>query len=185
MEKHQDPKPIKNLEDNSWNITLYHFTILAFSAASGHYLKQTVRVHKHKLLRFQNVRHYILKGDFFDFPGIGYQLARNRVEDIELVFIDALVRTSEGSVIYDSILVDYELSSDGGLNFICLKEAEKRYLKDSFGLSAEDSAADRIKRHGIPEHLFMIKYSEIANLNFSYYKPATHEDDSITAVRVA
>jgi hypothetical protein len=123
---------------------------------------------RYKDLRFQNSWHYILKGEFFDFPRSAYDLEEDTVEAIELVYVDVLIKTDEGTIIYDGILVDYELSKDGGLDNISLKEVQRRYLKDDPG--NENIWPSKSKYYEIPGHILILKYSEIINLNFSYYK---------------
>lgn len=164
----------------------------------GHLSKQIVRLRiwdrRRKVFRFQNSWHYILKGEFFDFPRAAYDLEVDKVEDIEMVFVDALVNTNDGTVIYDGILVDYELSSDGGLETITFKESERRFLKnDSCEQKCEcsqgevvDSAVTGNKKnyYKIPGHLLILKYSEILNLNFTYYKITKDVDNNYDVIQV-
>lgn len=162
----------QNVSENSSLIILYHGSVMVVASFAGYYLKQIIRIkkwdRKFKDLRFQNSWHYLLKGEFFDFPRSSYDLEVDTVEAIELIFVDALVKTEEGTVIYDGILVDYELSKDGGLDYISLKEVQRRLMKDD---SKEENKWDgRSKYYKIPGHILVIKYSEIINLNFSYYK---------------
>ena len=63
-----------------------------------------------KFFRFQNSWHYILKGELFDFPRAEIVLERDTVEDIELVFVDAVLEINGDAYLYDGILVDYELT---------------------------------------------------------------------------
>ncbi|UCS94375.1 hypothetical protein KZP23_04935 [Echinicola marina] len=164
-----NPSSIENIEQHAVKVFFYNFSMLLMAAASGHYFQKLVRVRKwdrkFKQLRFQNSWHYILKGEFFDFPRSAFDLEVDTVERIEIVYVDAVVKIEEGSIIYDGILVDYELSKDGGLETISLKEVHRRYLKDDKTQASFDH-----KYYEIPGHILILKYSEIINLNFSYYK---------------
>lgn len=158
----------ENIQENHFNIFLYNFTMLISSGALGLFSKRLIRFFKLdreiKQFRFKNVWHYILKGEFFDFPRAAFNLENDKLEDIEVVYVDALVDTSKGPIIYDGILVDYELSDEGGLESITLKQVQRRWLHDEGQLETSD------KYYVIPGHILILKYSEILNLNFSYYK---------------
>ncbi|EOZ96164.1 hypothetical protein A33Q_2757 [Indibacter alkaliphilus LW1] len=174
------PSSFQNVSESSAQIIFYHFSIMIAASFAGHYIKQGVRLNKwdrrFKDLRFQNSWHYVLKGEFFDFPRSSYDLELDNVEDIELIFVDALVKTQEGTVIYDGILVDYELSNDGGLEYISFKEVQRRFMKDDF--KEENKWESKSKYYQIPGHILVMKYSEIINLNFSYYKLIYDEKES-------
>lgn len=163
-----NPEVFKNLNDFALPILLYHLSMWIGSALTGKLLKQTVRYfgldRRMSLLRFQNSWHYIFTGEFIEFPTSNKSLTKDRVEDIELIYIDALVQTQEGSVLYEGILVDYELSKEGGLESISLDQVQRRFLRDDRRKSFKAP-----KHYQIPGDLFLLKYSEIKNLNFSYY----------------
>lgn len=52
---------------------------------------------RRKIFRFQNHWHYILKGEFYDFPRANIALKHDTVREIEFVFVDALIETSDCS----------------------------------------------------------------------------------------
>jgi hypothetical protein len=175
----------ENISSNAFNILLYNISIIFAGSILGYFTKKAVRALKldrrQKLFRFQNSWHYILKGEFFEFPRAAFDLETNSVEEIEFVFIDALVSTPEGTIIYDGVLVDYELTNDGGLDFISLKGVQRRFLKDDFkkeGLNVDNY-------YKIPGHILIIKYSEILNLNFSYYKLEFNKNNELIPVLVS
>ncbi len=185
----------ENIQDNFLNIVLYQLSILLVASISGYLIKFLIRKFKldvkYKILRFKNLWHYILKGKFFDFPRAAYDLVNDNVKSIELIYIDALVDINEGSVIYEGILVDYELSNDGGLEHIQLKETYRKFIINNEAethkecdelckklyplckLQAVDSNSINI-----PGHILILPYKSIINLNFSYYKLIKNSDDS-------
>ena len=156
----------KNIEENLGAILWYFLTITLMGGVIGFFCKQIVRYYKIdrkiRLFRYENIWHYIFSGEFFDFKNNGIDLIENQVEDIDFVFIDALVETSEGTMIYDGILDDYELSKFDSLEFIKLSEVQRRYLKN-------DSTKNKDPYYNIPGHIFIIPFVKILNLNFTFY----------------
>ncbi|UOY06520.1 hypothetical protein L0P88_21675 [Muricauda sp. SCSIO 64092] len=163
-----------NIEQNAVKILIYNATMFITAGFTGFLTKQIVRNQKwdrtRKFFRFQNSWHYILKGEFFDFPRADITLERDTVEDIEFVFVDAVIEINNASYIYDGILVDYELSQDGGLDTISLTNAQRRNLKDDAEVSDEGKTKENLSNYyPIDGHILVLKYSEIKNLNFTYY----------------
>lgn len=164
-----------NIQNNSINIVLYNISIFLFSGIFGYLLKKFVRTKKldrnYKFFRFQNSWHYILKGEFFDFPRADISLHKDTVEDIEFVFIDALYDVGGESYIYDGILVDYELNNkDIGLETISITNAQRRKISDDSKLSKKGVKKDNSNKfYPIDGHILVLKYSELKNLNFTYY----------------
>ncbi|MCF6353481.1 MAG: hypothetical protein L3J06_10765 [Cyclobacteriaceae bacterium] len=162
-----------NIQNYSANIFYYNITLLIFSSALGYLSKKIIRIwkwdRKIKLFRFKNSWHYVITGEFFEFPSTSMNLNTNKVEDIELVYCDTLVETSEGAIIYDGILVDYELSKAGGLSSISLTNVERRFI-------SEDK---RKESYSIPGHILIIPNESIINVNFSYYKLEENKDEYI------
>ena len=126
-------------------------------------------------------------------------MMNDKVDEIELIFIDALVELKEGTVIYDGVLVDYELSKDGGLQNISLKGVRRRYLKDDPSRTArpydeiqyDASNEEHLYPKGtvnryydIPGHILIIPYEKIVNLNFSYYKIQELAENEFNVVMV-
>lgn len=171
----QQPSSIsfQNLQDNSTKILFYNLTMFIVAGLSGYWLKKLVRKEKwdrqYKFFRFQNSWHYILKGEFFDFPRAEITLDEDTVEDIELVFVDAIIEINGNSYLYDGILVDYELNGNNGLETISLTNAQRRKLNDDSKISKRGKKKDNSKKYySIDGHIIVLKYSELKNLNFTY-----------------
>jgi len=175
----------RHIQEHATSIVIYNGTMWVAAVLAGYLFRQVVRVRKwdrkYKHFRFQNAWHYILKGEVFDFERATIDLERDTVENIEVVFVDAVVSTSDGSIIYDGILVDYELSPDGGLETISLKEVNRRYLKNDPHL---DQVVNPNRRYHVPGHMLILKYSEVVNLNFTYYRLVKKEDGSYDTIPV-
>lgn len=84
LSENPQPSTFENLQNNSLEILVYHLTIFTFSSLTGYYLKYFIRNNKldrkYKLLRFKNNWHYILSGEFFDFPKSSYDLTKDKPE---------------------------------------------------------------------------------------------------------
>ncbi len=108
-----------------------------------------------KLFRFQNEWHYLFSGEILDFPKIP-----GKGSDIDFTYVDALVETEEGTVIYKGVLQDYILSKDGGVDRIYLTDVKRRFLKDD---------NEQGKEYQLPGKFFIIPFSKILNLHLTYY----------------
>ena len=180
----------QNIQTYAVQILIYQSSMLIVAASSGYILRKIVRFQKwdrrKKIFRFQNHWHYILKGEFYDFPRANVSLKTDTVQDIEFVFVDALIETVNGSYIYDGILVDYELSNNGGLDTITLAETERRKLSDDKQreLEISDELVSHNPYYSIEGHILLLKYCEIKNLNFTYYTLDQNEDGSYVPRKV-
>jgi hypothetical protein len=130
---------------------------------------------KYKLFRFQNEWHYIFSGEILDFPKVPGQ-----ADEVDFSYVDALVRTDEGTVIYSGLLAEYILSKDGGIDRLYLTEVKRRFLKDDIipngGVPENPEAADQDKRYYyLPGQFFIIPYSHVINLHITYYKVTVTE----------
>jgi len=172
----------KNLENNSSQILIYNSSMFAIAGFSGYLLKQIVRSQKwdrrFKFFRFQNSWHYILQGEFFDFPRAEINLYNDNVEDIELVFVDAVIEMAGETYLYDGILVDYNLSQDGGLETISLSNPKRRKLSDDCKITKKGKKKDNSsKYYPITGHILVLKYCELKNLNFKYITLEALDED--------
>lgn len=194
----------ENIQKFDIEIAIYQISILSFAAVSGFLSKYLIRFYKldrrRKLFRFQNSWHYLFTGEFFDFPKAAFDLDKDDVKHIEYVYVDALLEIKEGSFIYEGILVDYELSKDGGLEYIILKETYRRLLsddekskillrnqenvgslsvKEDTEVYSEETIGNTEDFHfPIRGHIVVIPYKDIKNINFAYYKIVEVDKDN-------
>lgn len=142
-------------------LSYFLFTGLT-GALSGFFAKYLIRTYKldrkYKLFRFQNEWHYLFSGEILDFPEI-----QGNARIVEFTFVDALVNTSEGSVIYSGYLSSYVLSSSTGIDRIYLSDARRRYLKNDNKQEVDE------RYYELPGDFFVLFASEIINLHVSYY----------------
>lgn len=116
-------------------------------------------------LRFNNDWHYVLSGRNLNTDDTG------PVQEVKAVYVDVLVETKEGSVLYCGLLDEFYLSEDG-VDRICLYEVYRRRfdqdIKDSERMP--NKSFDE-RYYKMPGDLFVIPYSQIRNLNLTYYGP--------------
>ena len=128
---------------------------------------------KFKLFRFQNEWHYIFSGEILDFPKVP-----GHADDVDFTYIDALVKTDEGTVIYSGLLADYILTKDAGIDRIYLTEVKRRFLKADAPEEDPDAKLEEnteeifqdSRYYYLPGQFFIIPYSSIINLHLTYYK---------------
>lgn len=111
---------------------------------------------KFVLLRYENEWHYLFTGEILDFPG-----QAGRPEDVDFVYIDALVDCHEGSMLYSGILAEHFLGKDGSLDKIYLSDTRRRSLKEN--------GKEGTEYYSMPGDLFVIPYNKIINMHITYY----------------
>lgn len=149
-----------------------YFTGVSFvGMTAGFMTKLVVRKlkldRKIKLFRFQNEWHYIFSGEILDFPKVP-----GKAEDIDCSYVDALVKTDEGTVIYTGLLADYILTKEGGIDRIYLTDVKRRFLKDDI-IKAPDLPNEKQednRYYYLPGQFFIIPYNLVINLHITYYK---------------
>ena len=155
----QIEKAFQHIHSHLYEIIAYFSMLVSLSAIAGRFFKALVRRKKWdrtiKLFRFQNEWHYLFSGEILDFPRVA-----GEASDIDFTFVDALVETDEGAIIYKGVLQDYILSKDGGVDRIYLTDVKRRFLRD-------DGKEDR--DYTLPGKFFVIPFSKIANLHLTYY----------------
>jgi hypothetical protein len=124
---------------------------------------------KINLFRFQNEWFYLFSGEILQFS----KIPGKNEEKIDFIYIDVLVGTHEGTIIYSGLLKEYMLSKSGGIDRLYLTEVKRRYLKDD-GAGKEDSSAaaksSDERYYTLPGQLFIIPFANIINLHITYYK---------------
>lgn len=165
----------RTVYEKSASIIGYFIGVSFLGMLSGFLTKLVVRNlkldRKIKLFRFQNEWHYIFSGEILDFPKVS-----GSADDIDCSYVDALVRTDEGTVIYSGLLTDYILTREGGIDRIYLTSVKRRFLKDDIIYDQEaqtdqkeENTEDK-RYYYLPGQFFIIPYNIIINLHITYYK---------------
>jgi len=139
---------------------LYYCTfVITVSFFAGHISRKIIRVlkfdRKFKLFRFSNDWHYLLSGEFLDFPEVP-----DHPEEVSFKLVNVLTNVGQEQMIYIGELIHFTLSDEGGLENIVLKDAKRRLLQD-------DLLENRY--YEIPGRYITIPYKTIININIRYF----------------
>ncbi len=152
---------------------LYCTFVMTISFFAGHASRKIIRVlkfdRKFKLFRFTNDWHYLLSGEFLDFPEVP-----DHPEEVSFKLVNALTSVGSQQMIYIGELIHFTLSDEGGLENIVLKDAKRRLLQD-------DLSENRY--YEIPGRYITIPYKTIVNINIRYFYleevTADYDDDKL------
>ena len=137
----------------------YCVSVIGVSYAAGHVCRRIVRILKldrrFRLFRFSNDWHYLLSGEFLDFPEVP-----DHPEEVSFKLVNVLTQTGGDTMIYIGELIHFTLSDEGGLDTIVLKDAKRRLLRD-------DLIENRY--YDIPGRYITIPYKTILNINIRYF----------------
>ena len=139
---------------------LYYCTyVIAMSFCAGHISRKIVRIfkldRKFRLFRFSNDWHYLLSGEFLDFPEVP-----DSPEEVSFKLVNVLTEVGGKQMIYIGELIHFTLSDEGGLENIVLKDGKRRLLED-------DLLENRY--YEIPGRYITIPYKTIININIRYF----------------
>ena len=153
----------QNINENYLKIIFYHITLFIFSIIIGVIFKQIIRKYKFdrsfKILRYKNYWHYLFFGEIFDFPRTTVFLDET-TDDIDFTYVSVISDTNAGVILYDGLLVDYELNKDGELEHIIISETKRKYL------SKKEVKGD----YDMPGNIFIIPMKSVININLSFYR---------------
>lgn len=154
---------IEKIEQFSLQILIFQILINSFSFLTGYFLRNFVLHHsfdaRNKFFRYKNIWHYLLSAKFMLFERSQIELQENSINDVDVTYLDALIVLGDYSFIYTGILVDYELSEDGSLDLLYIKDAQRKLI--------EHSPSDTNYKD-INGHIIILKYKDVVNLNLSF-----------------
>lgn len=133
---------------------------------------------KSKFFRYKNIWHYLLSGKFMMFKRSQIELLKNKIEDVDITYVDALLVVGEEAFIYTGILVDYELSNEGGLDLLYLRDAQRKKVNATSETKTIDSIGEDTEYHNISGHIIILKYQNIINLNLSFIQVEVSKDSN-------
>lgn len=160
---------------NIYLFILYLSAILLFSFLFGLFIRRIVILlkldYKSNFFRINNDWYYILTNSLYDKRR---SETPNQGAATEFIQVDVLVKADKDYyLIYSGILSDFFLSKEDGLDKICLVEVYRRRFSDDLEEEVQEGGismqqlGDRY--YNMPGDLFVIPYSQILNLNISYY----------------
>ncbi|RFM28006.1 hypothetical protein [Deminuibacter soli] len=143
----------------------YFAGVSILAIAGGLLTKQFVRRlkldRKFSLFRFQNEWHYVFSGEMLDFPDIP-----GTAENVDFKYVDVLMRSDEGTVIYMGVLSHYTLNKEGGIDRIYLSDVSRRYLRED---EAPATGKPDNRYYDLPGEFFIIPYNLVLNMHITYY----------------
>ncbi len=155
---------LHNIYTYSDAILGYFFYISLLSGATGFLVRVLVRNlkldRKLKIFRFQNEWHYIFSGEILDFPRVP-----GKAEDLDFTYVDALVKSDEGTIIYSGLLTEYVLSKEGGIDRLYLTDVKRRYLRND----EKEKPGEESKYYYMPGQFFVLPFQHVINLHITYY----------------
>ncbi|MFV5686137.1 hypothetical protein ACM55I_11890 [Flavobacterium sp. GB2R13] len=140
-------------------ILLFQFIINSISFLIGYQLKNHF-IRKSldstiEFFRYKNIWHYVLSAKFINFERSQISLNNNTVEDVDITYVDALVAVGEKVFIYNGMLVDYQLATEGHLDFLIIKDVQRKQI-------------DKRRYKDVNGHVIILKYENIINLNLTF-----------------
>lgn len=164
-------KAVEHVYDTQTEILIFQLVINLISFFIGYklknYLIEKSLDSKIEFFRYKNIWHYVLSAKFINFKRSQVSLYENTVEDVDITYVDALVSVGEKVFIYNGMLVDYQLASEGKLDFLIIKDVQrkqvdKRRFKDVYG------------------HVVILKYENIINLNLTFIQAEDDGNGNVT-----
>lgn len=174
-----------NIEKNKSAIIIFHILINIFSYTLGFCANKIVLKGnldtKFNTLKFDNIWHYLLTAKFILFKRSQIQLRRDSIKDIDITYIFALVNVGNTPIIYNGALVDYELSNDGSLDLLYLKNVKRKVLN----LNNDNQEQNHEDFKDIEGNILILKYQNIINLSISFIATdiVRNANDEIIAIQ--
>jgi hypothetical protein len=160
---------IQSVTDSPVYIGIYFLVVNGLSACIGHVAHECVRKFewdwKYKFFRFRNEWYYLLTGEINCFAEYAKEKERNWKPD--MVAISGVIDSHDKSYLYVGRVVDFHFDKEGNLDRILINEAQRRELgQDKKSTDSPKKMKQRF--YPIDGDYFILKYSEVKNLNIMY-----------------
>jgi hypothetical protein len=150
-----------------YQIALYFMGLFTLSLAvgyGGHSLVRHSRLDiRYPILRFRNDWHYLMSGEISQFPQHG-----GNVRPVDGVYLSAVVKQGNECYIYRVIVADYYFDRTGNLDWVLLREAQRRPLtadRRPGQARAVGSATAGEEYYDIVGDFFVIRYADMQTIN--------------------
>jgi hypothetical protein len=158
---------VQSVSNFPLEIGAYFLIVNISSAYAGHWGHERVRNNqwdlKYRLFRFRNEWFYLLTGEINCFSEFSKE--DNKIPN--MVAISGVIDSCDKSYLYVGMLVDFHFDKDGNLDRLLITEAQRRDLvRDKSNKIAANKLDKRF--YPIDGDYFILKYSEIKNLNIRY-----------------
>jgi hypothetical protein len=161
-------------QQSLWQFAIYNAIIFVIAVALGRLVRYLViqidRHHNNELLRPFNRWWYLFNGYYL--IQIGHES-----RDYDFVFVDAVVDTKDGTIIYSGYLVEFICNGEE-LDRIYLNDTIKKYFKrQNANVEGERKIFSNEDEKEIPGQFLCIPYKEILNLNVTFVAIENSLDD--------
>jgi hypothetical protein len=158
---------IQSVADSPVPIGIYFLIVNGLSAYIGHASHECVRKHKwdlkYKFFRFRNEWFYLLTGEINCFA----EHVQEKNGKPDMVAISGVIDCHDKSYLYVGRVVDFHFDKEGNLDRMLINEAQRREL--CHDKKSNTSLRELKKRfYPIDGNYFILKYSEVKNLNIKY-----------------
>ncbi|PQA59854.1 hypothetical protein [Siphonobacter curvatus] len=198
------------IEASLGRVITYHLLLILLGALLGWRARSFIRRKKFdrrlNWLRYDNKWFYLLKGEVVEFKDGEDIFGFSDASLIRFVIVDILTKVEGGNVIYTGALYDFDLEQDGGLKTLHIRAAQRKFVKIAASLSkdsettpdtlqnmeeqesvdvvSESLQAEELESEyqEIPGKLLTIPYSQIINMNISYYVVETEVTNTTNGV---
>jgi hypothetical protein len=171
---------VASIAGHPFAVITYLLSLYAFAAGLGYGAHKVVREQKldrkTRLLRFRNEWYYLLSGEVLEWrefaearqaagaPPINFE------EDIDGVYLTAVVDLAEGSFLYRGVVRSFWFDKTGNLDRILLELAHRRRLSADKEESSNDTAGPlSLRYYRIDGDYFILRYSETKTINLDYF----------------
>lgn len=170
-----------NIDNFHIPIFIYFITTILFGYGIGRLISFIVRRRgwdrdRNSFFYFKNDWHYIVTGEILD-----SESNENISIDIDFIYVDCLVDSSDGLIIYSGILREYYLDKEEGLDRICLSNVRRRFIKEEFkpNYSLKKQTNPNLGYYSLPGKLMVIPYRTVINFHFTYYAVEINENSEL------
>lgn len=164
-------KSVEKVKELQTEIFIFQIVINLISFLIGYFLKNYFIKQSYdskiEFFRYKNIWHYLLSARFIDFKRSQVSLNTNKVEDVDITYIDALVSVGDKVFIYNGMLVDYQLASEGKLDILIIKDVQRKQI-------------DKRSFKDVDGHVVILKYENIINLNLTFIQAEDDVNGNVT-----
>jgi hypothetical protein len=156
----ENKMPNSELAGEVKDFAIYNFYILLISVGLGRLSRWTIlRLNsnngQNEFFRLHNRWWYLFNGYL------------NNVTSFDLVFVDAIVDTKDGTMIYSGVLKEFVCNGEE-LDRIYLEETTRREFKRRDGIQTGLLVNEPGNTQDIPGYIFTLPYKQIINLNLRF-----------------
>ncbi|WNJ20486.1 hypothetical protein [Pontibacter sp. G13] len=137
------------------------------------------------IFRFKNKWHYYFTGAFLEFQQTAQQVDNPGNQKIDLTYLQILVDSREGTLLYDGLLVNYDVDASGELTALSMSQVRRRKLNDDVPTDSDGDSAQDSRYYHIMGNVMRFEADKIINMNLTYYFLEFEQDEQSGDFQVA